>query len=329
MNVLVVGAGATGQVLGLFLQRGGARLSFYVRPKYADEVRAGLSVTGRGGPFDHEELPLHPEAVLTTPAEAAGQRYDAVFVCLSSTGLRAGRWLADLTATLGPTVPFVFLSPGIEDRDFVASAAPGTPIVWLMFPMIAYTVADVEPSSSTATAVWRPPLARVPLGGDPAHTEPLAEVLDRGGLPTRTVSLEALTRDLAFSGAVLNLHMVGLEIAGWSFAALRDDRELMALVYAALGEALALSAHRVGTAPPLPLRLLRPWLSRVALRLAPRFIPLPAETYFRVHFTKVGDQTAQQLVAYAEAADAAGLSSTQLRALAARHRQAHAGDAAA
>ena len=44
MKVLVVGAGAVGQVYGWHLKRGGVDLTFYVKEKYRAEVEAGLTV---------------------------------------------------------------------------------------------------------------------------------------------------------------------------------------------------------------------------------------------------------------------------------------------
>ena len=42
MKVLVVGAGAVGQVYGHALARGGARVTFLVKPKHVEEARRGF-----------------------------------------------------------------------------------------------------------------------------------------------------------------------------------------------------------------------------------------------------------------------------------------------
>jgi len=46
---------------------------------------------------------------------------------------------------------------------------------------------------------------------------------------------------------------------------------------------------------------------RLALAVAPRLMPLDLETYLRVHFTKVGDQTRDFLRTYTSLGEAAGL----------------------
>ena len=43
-RVLLVGAGAVGQVFGKYLQAAGCELSFLVKEKYADEARHGFTL---------------------------------------------------------------------------------------------------------------------------------------------------------------------------------------------------------------------------------------------------------------------------------------------
>ncbi len=43
-RVLVVGAGAVGQVYGLYLRRGGARVSFLVKPAHAAWCQRGFAL---------------------------------------------------------------------------------------------------------------------------------------------------------------------------------------------------------------------------------------------------------------------------------------------
>ena len=44
MRVLIVGAGAVGQVYGHHLQRGGAEVTFLVKPRYETDARAGFTL---------------------------------------------------------------------------------------------------------------------------------------------------------------------------------------------------------------------------------------------------------------------------------------------
>ena len=49
LRLLIVGAGAVGQVYGYHLQRGGASVAFLVRPAYAEACRGGLTLYPRAG----------------------------------------------------------------------------------------------------------------------------------------------------------------------------------------------------------------------------------------------------------------------------------------
>ena len=49
LRVLVVGAGAVGQVFALHLARGGADVAFLVKPKYAEECGRGFTLYRLGG----------------------------------------------------------------------------------------------------------------------------------------------------------------------------------------------------------------------------------------------------------------------------------------
>ena len=309
MNILLVGAGAVGQVLGHHFARGGARVAFYVRPRHAEATRKGFTLAALGTRRAPERL--EPAAVLTTMAEVAAETWDAVVLCTSSTALRQGTWLAELGPAIGDAT-LMAIQPGPEDRALVAAHVPAAHIVWAMFPLIAYVTDDVG-GPPGQLAFWRPPLQKLPIDGDRARALPLVETLTRGGLPARWS--DQVARDLAFAGPLLNLHVVGMECAGWSFAALARDHELLADVHAAAAEVRAAAEKRVGARAPVPLRLVRPWMARIALRLAPRLMPLPAEDYFRVHFTKVGDQTTSHLAAYAAEATALGLPDAGLRRL--------------
>jgi 2-dehydropantoate 2-reductase len=308
MDALLVGAGAVGQVLGLHLQRGGARVHFLVRPAYAEATRRGFVLQ----PLHGARAPatLTPDGVLTTVDEVAARRWDVVLLCVSSTALRAGSWLADVARAAGAAT-VVAIQPGLDDPALVGAQVPRERLVWSMFGLVSYVEAE-------ATRWYLPPLARLPFDGPRAR--PIAETLTRGGLPS--VVRAGVADALAFAGAALDLHIVALECAGWSLASLRRDRALVGELHAALDEALAVAAHHRGRAAPWLLRrLLRPWVTRLLLRLVPRLAPFDAERYLRGHFTKVGDQTAAQLDAYVALAAKDTPALRRLRERLAHHRR--------
>lgn len=317
MRCLLVGAGAVGQVYARHLQLGGAEVAFLVRPKYAAEARAGFDMY----PLDRKDARREPVrlegfSALTAADEVARARWDAVLLCVASTALREGTWLADLARAAGDAT-IVMLQPGIEDRDCVLECVPAERLLSGMIGMVSYHAPlPGESVPRPGIAYWLPPLAETPLSGPRERAEPVVEALVRGGIRSRLHP--NVPAALAFGGAVLDMHIAALECTGWSFRELRRDPTALALASRAAREAIAIASRRLGVRAPLAPRLVRPCLMRIATRLAPRLAPLDLETYFRVHFTKVGAQRRLGLRTHVELAERFGLECGAIRGLAAR-----------
>ena len=106
LSVLVVGAGAVGQVYAKHLAQGGAAVTLYVRERYREEAARGFDlvrVRGLGpapGPDRREALRLEGCDVVCSAEEVAARRFDQVYLTVSSAGLQ-GPWLAALVAAVG------------------------------------------------------------------------------------------------------------------------------------------------------------------------------------------------------------------------------------
>jgi 2-dehydropantoate 2-reductase len=99
---------------------------------------------------------------------------------------------------------------------------------------------------------------------------------------------------------MLNSYICALEGAGWSFATLRTG-DFLATAGRAARQLFAIAGRELGHKPPLAIRFAaRPFSIRIALRLSSRVVPLDLETFFKVHFTKVGDQTRLGMQRYLE-----------------------------
>jgi 2-dehydropantoate 2-reductase len=320
MRALIVGAGAVGQVYGRCLRAGGARssdLAYLVKPVHADQARAGFTLYPLGG---RRHRPPRSERldgfeVLTGPDQVAGQRWDQVYLAVSSTALRAGDWFARLVPAIGQAT-LVLLQPGPEDRQFVLRALPAGQLVQGTITAVAYRAplpGEEGRYPQPGTAYWLPP-APAPFSGPRERLDPVVAALRAGGMRARRVrDVEAL---VPFATALFMPVLAVLEQAGWSLAELgRGDRLARAL--RAGREAMRVTAAQVGRRAPWPLRLVRPWAVRALLRLAPRVAPLDLQAYLRVHFTKVGDQTRDFLRHYLAGGEAAGLPVETLRQVAA------------
>lgn len=112
MRILTVGAGATGGYFGARLARAGRDVTFLVRPRRAEALRArGLRVTGPG----EEEIVLTPRLVT---ADTLAGTYDLVLLSVKSTGLEAA--VRDLAPAVGPGTAIVPLLNGMAHLDRLA-----------------------------------------------------------------------------------------------------------------------------------------------------------------------------------------------------------------
>lgn len=290
LRVLLVGAGAVGQVYGLHLQRAGVRIAFFVKPAYAGEARQGFRIYPTRGPT----VTLQADEILTEIAEVAAQRWDQVWLCMSSTALR-GPWLAPLLAATGEA-SVVMLQPGLDDRELLLQHIDESRLITGMVGFMAWQAPlPGEKVDPPGLRYWFPPGAPSLFSGPGSATA--VAVMRRGRCPARAVkNTNAVS---ALSTAVLLTTMASLELAGWKFSAWRSGPHGRAGA-AAGAEALAIAAAYHHTHPG-PMRLLTWWpLLSLASRIAPRVVPTNLEVYFRYHFTKVGDQTRAALVAWIE-----------------------------
>lgn len=314
MKVLIVGAGAVGQVYGDILARGGAEVAFLVKPAHA--------AVAQGGYHLHElrlwrrpaSSVFAPHAVFTGLGEAAVQRYDQLWLCVSSAALRQPGF-SDILAQVNADL-LVALQPGLEDRQWLEERWPADRLVRGVIPLISYQspLPGFE-GQPAGIAWWLPPGAKVPFDGEQAAVAQVTKPLEAGGWPARHVP--HAPESAASISAVLMPHMVALEAAGWSFAKLKSG-DALAQAVAASKEALAVVSHDLGLPVPGFARGVSPGWLRFVLAVAPKLVPLPLEAYLAWHFTKVGDQTRMLMGRYIARGEDAGLSTVALRSLLAR-----------
>lgn len=293
MDVLVVGAGAVGQVYGHHLAAGGANVTFLVREKHAATVGAGFTLYPLNGARGRSVRLEHP-GVVTRPQDAVQRRWDQVWLCVPSTALH-GELLDVLCAGLQDAT-LVALTPGLEDPALLGRSHPEQRTVGGMISMLAYqTPLPGEPprADGPGVAFWFPPLSPSPFDGPADRVLAVVQALRAGGCPAAASSNVPLTS--ALGSAVLISHVAALECAGWSVAALRTDRSLLALAHTASEQSARVAAAYHRARVPFVLGLATPAVMRFGLGLAPRLAPFPFEKYFHFHFSKVAAQTRQML----------------------------------
>jgi 2-dehydropantoate 2-reductase len=315
LEVLVVGAGAVGQIYGDHLARGGARVTFYVRERYREATARGFSLVRLTGRRKRVARRFEGFAVVASPEEVAARRFDQVYLAVPSTGL-VEPWLGELVAAIGEAT-LVNLAPGAGDRERVlaAGARSGLTAERLVDGFITivsyHAPLPGEREVPEGMTVWYPPATPNLFSGPAQRTAQVVAALRGGGLPAKVA--RDVPRHSAFLGGAFMAVLLALEASGWSLARLR--RERLAAAVAGARASLAVTARSFGAAPLVVRLALRAPLLRIATRIAPRVVPFPFEPYLRAHFTKVGAQTRQIIAAQIERGKAAGVAVTALETL--------------
>lgn len=296
MRILVVGAGATGTVFGNALQRGGARVDFYVREHHRQRLSRPLALH-RIGLIARRDEQLAGFRAFCQPSEFAGENWDQVWFTTPSDALRQP-WLDRFLPATGRAT-LVVLQPDPEDIDWIRTHGGNEHrIVQGTIQFSAWqSPLPHEPAERAGISYLLPPLAPGALFEDSVESQTIAATLRRGGM--RVALRNDLPAHAARMAAVLVPLMAGLEVAGWKFDRY-TEHEALALALAAAHEAVAAESARFSVPPPMALRGLvnRP-LTRLALQLAPWMPGFDAEAFLASHFRKVDRQTRQMLETYA------------------------------
>ncbi len=327
-QVLLVGAGAVGQAYGYLLSCAGADVAYFVKDRHAAATRQGfrlyripsIRLTGKNQLRD----PIRFECfrVVTKLEELAATRWNQVYLCMSSTGLRSG-WFPEFARALAPESTLVLLQPGLEDREYVTTYFPAERLVSGVITLSSYSapLSGESASAGPGTAYWLPPVAPASFSAASdagERAEAVVSLLRRGDFPARTVADVRILG--SFGASILMMVVAALRVSGWSFGGLARDRSLLRLAGASAAQALSVSENAVKARARLARWLARPFVLGWVLRLAPLFTPFPLETFFQAHFTKVGDQTVFALETYARLARELGLPADAIESLLVRLR---------
>ena len=308
-NILLVGAGAVGQVYGRHLQLGGANITFYVREKYLEPLKSGMPVY----PLNRQSVQEPPSSftdyqLISTVEEVAAHAYDQIWLCVPANALR-GEWLAPLLAASKEAI-IVSLVPGLEEKSLLLDHISDNRLVCGMITLISYQAPlPNEACHSPGMAYWFPPATPAYFSGPKEAVEGIVQRLKQGGQPA------AAHKDVAAMGssgtAILMPLLLGLERESWSFRQFTGTSALQDSLNA-VKETLKIAAAQSGQKVPFWRHALVPALFKLILWLGERVLPLPLETYLKYHFTKVGEQTRLFINSYIRLGQARGLPTSNL-----------------
>ncbi len=300
MNVLVVGAGAVGQVYGYHLAKGGGDVSFYIKEKYAAEIDRGfelyqLSLFGKvlHGRTRHHHFTQFSYIWDTTSLKQ--QSFDYILITVSSTALRSGWWEAFEDATGDAYV--VPLQPALDDAELILKTLPKERFIKGLIQFFSYQSPLPGKNEPTGVHYLLPPVAGL-FEGESGNASELIQTLESGGF-------NAQPRDnLNFYSSSLSSITIpltaALEASGWKISRLIEHENLQLGLDAAREANQAIALTLDGS--PVSSRVLKEWSARQLLRIVSVVSPFDVEAYLKFHFSKVGDQTRlmlEQFIAHA------------------------------
>ena len=242
-NVLILGAGAVGQVIGTHLRLSGCDVSFWVRPSQEETLASqGLTL------FNVKtETELHISAPQVFTDVPEGAQYDAIFICVRSEQLdEALSQIQSAFSSLEETV-IIPIQPGRDDGLKVFRALSQAVVV-PMAPMFSAYVDEGEETRIAYLANKKLPSLVGPPYNETLHVrDEIVRALQQGGIPTKGVNdLEAETR---FPGVVIQCLVVALGLSDFSLRKLGQNKRLLNLTAQAIREGIAVTRQDLGFVP--------------------------------------------------------------------------------
>lgn len=296
MKVLIIGAGAVGQVYAHHLVKGGAEVSFYIKEKYSAELQQGVhlyqhSVIGKltGGRTKHTLF--QDFKTISSTQELEAESYDYIINTVSSTALRSGWWEAFKNASGKALI--IGLQPALDDTQFILKTLPEPRYIKGLIQFISYQSPLPGGKEPAGYHYLLPPVAGL-FENAKGNASPLMSALIKGGFKAKKQN------DLNFFSSSLSSISIpltaALEKADWSIKKLLTDNNLKEGLASSLEANIAVSQalNKPASSP----RLLKPWISGLLLKIMPAIFPFDIEVYLKFHFSKVGDQTRLMLEQY-------------------------------
>jgi Ketopantoate reductase PanE/ApbA len=294
MNLLIVGAGAVGQVYARHLQKAGHQVSLLVRPKYKVACDRGMVLYELSALSERTPLKLKVHEVLTAWDEVKARRFDQIWITLPTNAITK-EWVQELQAAAGDAT-IVSMTPGMAAQTALRAHVPEEQLVFGMIGIVSFQAPlpgdTLEPGIAYVTSALSPNM----FGGTNAARA--AQALSAGGCPSGVK--KNLDATLALGSALLMPQVLCLEMSGWSLQAHR--RKTLKLACRAGHEAQqAVAAQMNLHSGVFSAALVGPFASLVCL-FGPLFLPFDLEAYLKFHFSKVREQTVLLLQGYQQTA---------------------------
>jgi 2-dehydropantoate 2-reductase len=310
MNILIIGAGALGQVYGTHLAQGGHDVSFLVKPGQRANKTASIEVHQLRRFGSPHSRPMVPRAIYTDIGDTQRLAWDAVWICVPSDKFDETWFKAASSAFQAATI--VSISQDIQDKARLLRYWPQSSIVQITPAVFAYQPPLAREAAPSGIAYWIPPGARQIVSGPLARAASLAAALTAGGMKAKAIPAEKYRGDTR--AAMLEPLVLGLELADWSWPRFARDTRLAA---AAAREAANITNALHGAKPPSAIAT-SPVVARIAWRFIALLAPFDFTLFLRQHYTKIAGQSRNVLEHWIEEGDSRHYPTSRLQELYAR-----------
>ena len=307
-EILIVGAGSVGLVFGYYLAKAGFSVTFLIKKKYQSEFEKGTFLYNLSKD-KHLKSPIHFQEFSTIISfdELNSKNWSQIYFCISSTALHAFDFTA-FNANIKGEPSIIKLQPGIEDLELLQKKYPKERIIEGMISLISYPCPmPTEKVKQSGTAFWFPPLSPIPFSGEKKRKNEIIQTFKAAGI-SATSSKDVFKDGLFPSGFLAGL-VSSLELADWKFSELKNSKVLLHGFKALNNEIFEVLEQQYSCKRPLIIKLInRKWIFRLLISIAPKLVPFDLETYLKVHFSKVKDQSIFHLNNYKDAGSKGGVS---------------------
>lgn len=305
-QILVMGAGAVGLVYGKHFADGGHDVTFYVREKYRAEMVNG-SVLYHINSDKKLKRPIRFSnyKVVTTFEEIGQNKYDEVYITFSSTAVLKFDFIT-FKQHLQNEPTIVMLQASTDDRVLLLQHFEEEQLVQGMITLISYTAPlATETVSVPGIAYWLPPLVPMPVSGPQKRRDAVIQSFKSGKI--RAKSSKSVQNEALYPSAFLGTFLTALEYKNWKFKDLGSDKSTLRDLNLAVGEVFNALEKQFEIKKPAALGLItKPFVTKIALKVAQKVMPMDLETYLEYHFKKVNDQTKMYMRNYQAMAEQNG-----------------------
>lgn len=291
MKVLVVGAGAVGQIYGHYYAEGGCEVTFFVRPRHIEELSRGLAIFNLN---KKQKSEFKNFKVITDLPALKDIQWDIVVLTVPSDALFTP-WLQEFTSSINKTATLLTLQPNLNDREEIAKFYPKEMTVTGVITLVAFpTPLGNKWPLEKGMAVWFPPMGKAPFDGKPDEVKKVIAPLIKAGFPATAKSILENPSMVAFGSTFLGVFIRNLEMQNWKLSAFNNS-EASDLMTKSMKEAFAVVSKRHGLSLPAYSHLLSKTFYKSSIAFAKFMMPFDLETYLEFHFTKVGPQMRMNL----------------------------------